>query len=188
MKLRLIFSLMIILLAAFPGLLQAQETDPAAIVIASAEAFSAWDLDAAQAFFADDAVYRLEFFDETYTGLQELREWWEFGVSDHFKIEVEVIKVDGNTVTTNTTTWYDTTRSLGIAPIEGTDVYVVENGKIKSVIWTPTEESVAKFQAALPPEEMPLTGSVAFPTYILAVVLGITAIWGGIRLAMQRHR
>ena len=56
--------------------------------------------------------------------------------------------MEGDTVTTETKTWTDDTRALGVAPIVATEVYIVQDGKIKSVTWTISDESLAVLMAA----------------------------------------
>lgn len=187
MKKLLITMIVLLVLLVLPLALNAQETDPATVVTDHIVAFKSGNLDAAQAYFADDAVYHLEFMDETYTGVDEIRAWWEELAAQNFDIEVEVVKVEGDTVTTNTKTWVDFTRELGIAPLEATEVYIVQDGKIMSGTWIPTEESVAKLQAAMAPETLPESGGVTFATYAAALALGGLAILGGLGLMLLRR-
>jgi hypothetical protein len=63
--------------------------------------------------------------------------------------------------------------------------YVVQDGKITSYTWTPTEETVAKLQAAM--AALPETGGVVFPTYALIMALGGLGILSGLGLALLRH-
>jgi len=133
-----------------------QETDPAAVVIASVDTISAGDVDASLATFADDAVVSilLPGAPETYTGKKEIRAWLESLAAGHWEGAVEILHVEGNTVATRLTSSMDPTRALGVAPLVGTDVYIVHEGKIASYTWTPTQETAAKLQAAMgsPPE------------------------------------
>ena len=57
MKTCLIAITPLVLVLTLPVALYAQETDPASVVRAAVDTFKAGDLDAALAFFADDAVY-----------------------------------------------------------------------------------------------------------------------------------
>jgi hypothetical protein len=61
----------------------------------------------------------------------------------HFEIQEELIKVEGDTLTVRALSWSDQTRQLGVAPLEGTEVYIVKNGKIASLTWTISPESQA---------------------------------------------
>jgi LPXTG-motif cell wall-anchored protein len=187
MKKFLITIMVFAVIFTLPLALYAQETDPAKVVTDHVAAFKTGDLDAALAYYADDAVYHLDFMDETYTGKDEIRAWWDDLATQNFDLEVEVLEVEGNAVTTHTKTWVDFTRELGIAPLEATEVYIVEDGKIKSGTWTPTEETIAKLQAAMTPETLPESGSTAFPTSTLVLTLGGLAILGGVGVALRRR-
>lgn len=126
---------------------------PTQVVTESAQVLSASGVEASLAYFADDAVYKLvglpPNLPSTYTGKEQLRAWMNDLLADHFELQVEVIKEEGDTVTTKTLTWSDMTRNLGVAPLVATEVYVVKDGKIAHVTWTITPESQAKFMRAL---------------------------------------
>jgi len=189
MKTRLIAITTLVLVLALPAALYAQETDPASVVKAASELLSAGDLEGFLALWADDGTFQLEGLPsgpETYKGKEQLRSEFEDEIANHIEIQVEVLKVEGNTVTTRTTTWHDFTRQIGVAPLEATEVYVVKNGQIASATWTLSPESLAKVQAAL--ATLPETGGVAFPTYALVMALGGLAILSGFGLELLRRR
>lgn len=102
-----------------------QETDPAAVVIASVDTISAADVDASLATFADDAVVNilLPGAPETYTGQEEIHAWLESLAAQHWEGGVEILQVGGDTVATRLADSMDATRALGVAPLVGTDVY-----------------------------------------------------------------
>ena len=83
-----------------------------------------------------------------FAGKEDIRAAYESWLPLHPKLEVTIQKVEGDTVTAMTRYWSDPTRGMGIAPLEGIDVYVVKDGKIVSEVWTLTDESREKFQAA----------------------------------------
>ena len=176
-------ALAMMLVLPFP--LHAQETDPEAVVNALFEAFNAGDVDAIAAFYADDAVVRFPDENETLTGAEEIRPWIEELAAMDFAIEATSIQVENDTVTVAIKTWADPTRELGIAPLEGTDVYIVKDGKIASQTSAYTEESNAKIQAAL--ATLPESGGVAFRGYLLVTVLGGLAILSGLGLVLRRR-
>jgi len=127
---------------------------PEKVLAGMEAALNAGDVDAAMVFFTADAV--LKFVPalppgspDTITGAQEIRAWLEELVAAHFQIDVEVLKVEGDTVTTRTKTWMDPTREMGIAPLVATEVYTFQAGKIKGFTWTVSDESLAKIQAAM---------------------------------------
>ncbi len=159
MKTRIMAITALVVMLALPGALYAQETDPAAVVSALAEAVNAGDVDAAMALFAADAVVKLVGLPpplhepDTYTGAEEIRAWFEGLVAQNFEIEVEILKVEGDTVTTETSTWSDPTRELGVAPLVATEVYTVQDGKIKGFTWTITDCSLAMLEGAMALEQ-----------------------------------
>jgi hypothetical protein len=187
MKTHVIAISVLVAMLVLPVSLHAQETDPGAVVSATQEAFNSGDVDAMMALFTDDAVVNLAFFDETYSGAEEIRAWFEELAADNFEIQIEVLQVDGDKVYTETTTWSDFTRELGIAPLVATEVYTVEGDKIKGFTWTPTDESVDKLMEAMS-ASLPETGGVSFPSYALAMALGGLVILSGCGLALLRRR
>lgn len=120
------------------------------------EALNAGDVNAAMALFTADAVVKLvpalpPGSPDTFTGAEEIRAWFEELVAMNFEIGIEVLQVEGDTVTTRTSTWVDATREMGVAPLVATEVYTVQDGKIKGFTWTISDESLAKVQAAMAP-------------------------------------
>ena len=191
MQTHLIAMTALVVMLALPAALYAQETDPVAVVMAEIEALNAGDIDAALALYADDVVIKLvppipPDSPDTYTGKAELRAWFEGLVAVNWKGELEILQVEGDTVTTKSRTWADPTRALGVAPLEATLVYAVQDGKIKGWTWTLSDESLAKLQAAM--AALPESGGDAFPTYALVMALGGLAIVGGIGLTLLRRR
>ena len=126
---------------------------PAQVVTESAQVLSSSGVDASLAYFSDDAVYKLVGLPpgqpDTFAGKEQLRAWMKELMADHFELEVRVVKADDDTVTTETLTWSDMTRNLGVVPLVATEVYVVKDGKIASATWTLTPESQAKFMKAV---------------------------------------
>lgn len=130
---------------------------PDAVVLAATQGWNsdnvgAGQIDATLAYFADDAVFKMvgmpPEIPDTYSGKAAIRAAFESWLPLHPKLQVEVLKVEGDTVTARSLYWSDTTRTMGVAPLEGTDVYILEGGKIKSEVWTLTEESSTQFKAA----------------------------------------
>lgn len=186
MKTRLITMLVLVVLLAIPVALYAQDTDPAAVAKALANAVNAGDVEAALALFADDAVVDTGSPASPYTGKEEIRAWLEGMVATNFQIEIEILQVEGDTVTERDKFSDDDLRNLGIAPLEGISKITVQDGKITALIFTFTDESLAKLQAAM--AALPETGGDAFPTYALVMALGGLAILGGLSLELLRRR
>jgi hypothetical protein len=190
----------LMMLGAFALLLTACQSASSAeeVVLAAAEPWNTGDVEAAMDFYNDDTVVKFEpaaFSTLTgapsqYSGMAELRAWFEELKEMNFTIEVDVVAVDGNTVTTETRTWVDATRDLGVAPLVATEVYAVEDGKITGWTWTLSESSFEQVQMAIqalaPPASEPeaIDVSVVFdgetcsydgPTeVVLGTVLSIT--------------
>ena len=147
-----LFLALTVMLAVLVGC-QAQPS-PEEMLAAMEDALNAGDVDAAMAFFTDDAVVKIApalppGSPDTYTGAEEIRAWFEELVAMNFEIRVEITEVEGDTVTTRTSTWIDSTREMGVAPLVATEVYTIQNGKMKGFTWTLSDESLAKVQAAM---------------------------------------
>ena len=185
MKTQLIFSIIFITMLLLPGTLNAQETDPAAVAIASFEALNAGDVEADLAYFAEDAVVNIVPFG-TYTGHEEIRAWMEKNMAVNARLEWEIVQVDGDTVTLKS--WYtdDELQAIGIT-LEAEEQVTVKDGKIVVDTWVATDESIAALMAAMPPEALPESGWATFPTYTLALVLGGLVVLGGVGMALRRR-
>jgi hypothetical protein len=151
---RKVFLVLTVVLVVLAGC-QAR-SNPEAMLGAMEKALNAGDIDAALADFADDAVVKLEpalppGSPDTYVGKEEIHAWFEELVAGNFEINIEVLKAEGDTVTTRTSTWMDATREMGVAPLVATEVYTIQAGKIKGFTWTISQGSLAKIQAAMSP-------------------------------------
>jgi hypothetical protein len=180
-------------LLVLPLPLYAQETDPVAVVMARAEVFNAGDVEAAVAFFANDAVYNIipppPGVPGTYTGQDEIRGRITDIVALNAAIEIELRQVEGDKVTTLTRYVDDGLRGLGLTFIEGIEEYIVRDGKITSYTWTTTEESMSQLMVVEPhPEALPETGGQILPTYPWVTVWGGLAFLAGLGLAIRRRR
>jgi limonene-1,2-epoxide hydrolase len=190
MKRYLMTMLVIAVVLALPVMVHAQETDPASVIRAELDAMIASDYDTAWTFWADDAVFTnvTPWATDIYTGKEEIRAWIEDYIETQgwHILEGEILKVEGDTVTTKLKTSIKDVLALGIPWVEGTEVEVVQDGKIVSATWTMSEESVAAIQAAT--AALPETGGDLLPSYALITVLGGLAIVGGVGLALLRRR
>jgi hypothetical protein len=161
------FLVLTVVLIALVGC-QAQAS-PGEMLATIEGALNAGDVDAAMAFFTDDAVVKLvpalpPGSPDTYNGAEEIRAWFEELVAMNFEIDVEVLEVEGDTVTTRTSTWMDPTREMGVAPLVATEVYTVRDGKIRGFTWTISDDSLAKVQAAMAPPLEALVGTWSWDT------------------------
>jgi acetyl esterase/lipase len=112
-----------------------------------AEAVNAQDLDAALALFAEDAVVN-SVSPEPFTGKAEIQGWLEGMFADNFKLDMEILQAEGDTVLERDVVRMDSLRDLGIASLEGTSNIVVQGGKITALSFAFTEESLAELQVA----------------------------------------
>lgn len=184
MKTRLIVIATLVLMLALPLALNAQETDPAAVVTAYYEAALAHDIEAYLALMTDDAVVEIPGFG-AYTGLEEIRAWMEGLMALNSHSEYEIVQVEGDTVTLRTTYTDDEFRALGIV-LEATETIVVQDGKVVSDTWVVTEESMAELQAAM--AGLPVTGGASHVGYALLIALGSLAVVAGLGLKVSHMR
>lgn len=131
-----------------------QSTSPEEVVLSQMEPWNSGDVEAAMELYADDASVKIQpalppGSPDQHSGKAELRAWFNELAAMNFELDVEVVKVDGNTVTTRTETWSDPTREIGVAPLIATEVYTVEDGKIAGWTWTLSDESLAAIEAAM---------------------------------------
>lgn len=188
-RLKTLFGLVItISLLSLPVALLAQETDP--VQICYGPTFEAWlaGEGADPSVFAEDVVQIATVGDmvSTYTGRDEVLANMDELVANGFYYEFTVLSVEGNTVTVESQTWDNDTRALGIAPLAGTEVCVVEDGQVKSLTWTMSEESLARLGAAL--AALPPTGGQPVPGYAWLVALGGLALSAGLGFRSLRRR
>lgn len=190
MKVQMTVAVVLVLVAilVLPLVLHAQETDPASVMLAESELLNAGDIDGLMELYADDAVLTVVMGPDTslITGKEEIRPWALDYMAENFRLEYEVVGVEGDTVTLATQTWSDSINALGVAPLVGTSVAIVQDGKIQGWTWTLSDESLAAFGAAL--AALPETGGGAFPIQAVVVVLGGLAAAGGLGLERVRRR
>ena len=192
MNTRMLVLTLLVLMLAMPVALYAQESDLAAVIADLEKAMNAGDVDAALALLTDDAVFTSRMLGEesVYTGAAEVRVLFEELVAGDFQMQIEILQVEGGTVTTKTLTW-GAGMPPGVAPLEARETYVFQDGKIKSIIWAATEESNTKLQAAMAAmasESLPETGGVSFPSYAVLAILGGLIGIGGFGLKTLRWR
>ena len=132
---------------------------------------SATQVDTALSYLSDDAMFKMVGFPPQipaeFKGKEAIRAAYEGWLPLHPRLQVDVIKVEGNTVSAKTQYWSDPMRSMGVAPLVGADVYIVENGKIISETWTLDNESQTKFASAFVAAQAAPAASVSigdFPT------------------------
>lgn len=189
MKKYVIVMAVLVAMFALPTALRAQETDPAAVLSALADALNAGDVDGMMELVADDAV--LTFVPDLtgagpISGREQIRAWYESLVATNTRVEPSNLQTAGDKVTWSNKVWTDDFRALGIAPVEFTAEGIVQGGKIKSYTETMTTESLAKFQTAM--AALPQSGGNVFPTHAFVTALGALAVLGGLLLRKMSIR
>jgi ketosteroid isomerase-like protein len=163
----------------------AQASDPMAVFNAFHAAVNAHDVDAALAFFAPDAV--VQFPNQpppnVFRGTQEIRTWLQGDAAQHIQVTTDNVQVTGDRMTWDASVMVDDLRPLGISA-DGSVEAVIQGGKITSFVFTLSEDTLAKLQAATAqPQAMPRTGGA--PTYLwwLVAITGLGV--GGLGLALR---
>jgi ketosteroid isomerase-like protein len=176
-----------IVLTVIAGLLgwaidaHAQATDPKSVFDGFHAAVNAHNVDAALAFFADDAV--VQFPNQpppnVHRGTAEIRTWLQGDADQHIQVATEQLVVAGDKLTWIAKVDVDDVRALGIT-LEGSVEAVVQNGKIKSFSFTLSDATLAKLAAATSqPPALPQTGAAPDLTWMLVLVgLGMLCCGG----------
>jgi predicted ester cyclase len=118
------------------------------------DALNAKNLDKALTLVTDDAKLVLSPAPRgtsgVFNGKEELRGWWEeFAVRRNGYVEFTDFHVFGNNVVCTAKVSDDGLRAMGVAPVYMNGVSIVQNDLLKSSEWTFTEESLARFNAAM---------------------------------------
>ena len=174
----------LVVLLALPMSVLAQETDPEALLTTIHETLVAGDFEGVLSYYADDAVLTLVSI-ATYTGKEEIRTYFEEFEAGNATLEVEILQVEGDTVTSRT--WYsnDDLRALGLT-LENIDEITFQDGKIVTETATLTDESLAALQAAM--ATLPETGGETLPFYALVMILGGLVVACGLGVGFLRRR
>lgn len=139
-------SLCLLIIALIP--LVGCQAKPDAIAMKLAEATNAQDLDAALKLFAEDAVVNSG-GPVPFTGKAEIQGWLEGMFADNFKIEVDILEMNENKVIERDTMTMDSVSALGITSLQGISEITVQDGKIKTLDFTFSDESLAELQVAM---------------------------------------
>jgi len=185
-SLRLVAGIHIALLGLFGFTIgaHAQATDPKSVFDGFHAAVNANDVDAALAFFTDDAV--VQFPNQpppnVFRGKTEIRAWLKGDADQHIQVKTEQVKVAGDTMTWIAKVDTDDVRALGIT-IEGSAEAVIQSGKIKSFSFTLSDATLAKLAAATAqPQSLPQTGAALDLSSILLIAgLGIFGLGVALR-------
>ena len=127
--------------------------DPASLIKDLVGVLNAGNVDAAMAFFADNATQTQtpppSGTSGVRTGKEQIRGFYKGLVDDHFGVELSNLKSAGDKVTYTCTFSTDTYKKMGVAPLVTLEEAVFEKGKIKSQTINLSPESLAKIQAAM---------------------------------------
>jgi hypothetical protein len=164
----------VVVLMVLAGLLgltldvHAQATDPKSVFDGFHAAVNAHDVDAALAFFADDAV--VQFPNQpppnVYRGTAEIRAWLQGDADQHIQVTTEQLNLAGDKLTWIGKVVTDDVRGLGIT-IEGPAEAIIQGGKITSFSFTLSDATLAKLAAATS------TGAAPDLTLMLLVLVGL---------------
>jgi len=129
------------------------------------KAINAKDLEAALAYYAEDAVVT-SVSPEPFKGKEEIRIWLEGMFADNFYVETEIVDVQDNVVTGVDTMSMDSMKFYGIETLTGYSTATIENGKVTTFNFSWSEETLADLQAApfVAPED--LIGSWSVGTHM----------------------
>jgi hypothetical protein len=150
----------------------AQAADPKTMFDQFHAAVNAHDVEAALAFFADDAV--VEFPNQpppnVYRGTAEIRAWLQGDAAQHIQVKTEQFNVAGDRLSWIAKVDTDDLRALGVTA-EGVVDAVLQDGKLKSFAFTLSDATLAKLAAATaPPPALPRTGALPDRTWMLLVL------------------
>lgn len=128
---------------------------PDQVALQLAEAVNAQDMDDALALFADDAVVT-SVSPEPFNGKAEIQGWLEGMMADNFHLEAEIESAEGNHVIEQDTMSMDSMSFYGIDTLTGTSEITVADGKIKTINFSFSDETLADLQSApfVAPEDL----------------------------------
>ena len=128
---------------------------PDDVALQLVEAVNAQDLEGALALFADDAVVT-SVSPEPFNGKAEIQGWLEGMFADNFHLEAEIVEVNEDMVIEHDAMTMDSMKFYGIETLTGTSKITVEDGKIKTLNFSFSDETLADLQAApfVAPEDL----------------------------------
>jgi hypothetical protein len=126
----------LLLIAANPShALDARHPDPLSVVAAAFAAQNVGNVDAAAAFYADDALITNTRGKAAPTGKEGVRHFHEANRAANVQFSLGPNPmIDGDKVSTRTTTAIDFFEKVGLGPVEVGNVIIVEGDKIRSFL------------------------------------------------------
>jgi polyhydroxybutyrate depolymerase len=141
--------------------------DPASLIKELVDVLNAGNVDAAIAFFTDDATQTQQpppsGTSGVRTGKEQIRVFYKGLLDDHFNVELSNVKVAGDKVTYTCTFSTDSYKKMGVAPLVTMEEAVFVGGKIKSQTINVSPESLAKIQAAMTAAQAKIATPTAIP-------------------------
>ena len=137
------------------------QAKPDAIAMKLAEATNAQDLDGALKLFAEDAVVNTG-GPESFNGKGEIQGWLEGMFADNFKIEIEILEVTEDKVVEQDTMTMDSLGDMDIDSLTGTTEITIKDGKIATLDFIFSEESLDDLQIASMKTATPTHADVAY--------------------------
>jgi len=130
-------------------------TKPDEVALQLVDAVNTQDLEGALALFADDAVVT-SVSPEPFKGKAEIQGWLEGMFADNFHLEAEIVEANDSVVIEQDTMTMDSMKFYGIETLTGTSKIMVEDGKIKTLDFSFSDETLADLQGApfVAPEDL----------------------------------
>jgi len=142
-RILIVFGLCLLVVA-----LTACQAKPEEIALQLADAVNAKDLESALALFTEDAVVTSA-SPEPFVGKEGIQIWLEGMFADNFHLEAEIVEVNEDVIIERDVITMDSLTALGISQLEGESEIALQDGKIKTINFTFTDESLVKLQAAM---------------------------------------
>jgi len=187
---KVLFSLIVLVAAVVSaGTLQAyaQAKDPASVIAYGTSQVNAHNLDALMTIFADDAVVTND--GVVFTGKEQVRGFLKAALDDFISTTI----VGEFTVNGNKVTWREEDRiksltQIGVPVIYSSGEAVVEDGLIKSMVFTTEAASIAEIERAMAavPSGMPSTGANEVLNFIMMAVVGAILVVAGLMVRTRR--
>jgi len=128
-----------------------------------AEAVNSQDIEGALALFAEDAVVNTGGSAPS-TGTAEIRSWLEELASANFRIEAEVVEVNGDSIVERERLSMDPWTAMGISSLEGVSEIKIQNGLIQSLEFTFDETSLDELRIATLKATQPAQANIPYVT------------------------
>ncbi|MEO6458034.1 MAG: nuclear transport factor 2 family protein [Chloroflexia bacterium] len=187
---KVLFSLIVLVAAVVStGTLQAyaQAKDPASVIAYGTAQVNAHNLDALMSIFADDAVVNND--GTLFAGKEQVRGFLKAALDDFISTTI----VGEFTVNGNKVTWREEDRiksltQIGVPVIYSSGEAVVEDGLIKSMVFTTEAASIAEIERAMAavPSGMPSTGANEVLNFIMMAVVGAILVVAGLMVRTRR--